>query len=45
MLAVSVAAALAQDHTLEERARLAAFFTILGDTLALFGLEEECRGV
>lgn len=45
MLAVSVAAALAQEHTLEERARLAAFFTILGDTLGLFGLEEECRGV
>ena len=45
VLAVSVAAALAQEHTLEERARLAAFFTILGDTLALFGLEEEGRGV
>ena len=41
-LAVLAAAALAQEHTAEEAARLAAFFTILGDTLALFSLDEEC---
>ena len=42
MLAVSVAAALAQEHTAEEAGRLAAFFTVLGDTLALFALSDEC---
>lgn len=41
MLAVSTAAALAQEHSPEESARLAAFFTILGDTLALFSLGPE----
>ena len=42
VLAVTAAAALVQEHTAEEAARLAAFFTILGDTLALFSLDEEC---
>ena len=45
VLAVSVAAVLAREHTPAEVARLAAFFTVLGDTLALFGLEEDCAGV
>ena len=42
VLAVTAAAALAQEHSAEEAGRLAAFFTILGDTLALFALSEEC---
>ena len=42
VLAVTAAAALAQEHTAEEAGRLAAFFTVLGDTLALFALGEEC---
>lgn len=44
VLAVTTAAALAQEHTAEESARLAAFFTILGDTLALFSLGTEESG-
>ena len=44
VLAVTTAAALAQEYSPEETARLAAFFTILGDTLALFSLgPEECK--
>ena len=42
VLAVTAAAALAQEHTAEEAGRLAAFFTILGDTLALFAMNGEC---
>ena len=42
VLAVTAAAALAQEHTAEEAGRLAAFFTVLGDTLALFALSDEC---
>ena len=44
VLAVTTAAALAQEYSPEETARLAAFFTILGDTLALFSLgPEDCK--
>ena len=42
VLAVTAAAALAQEHTAEEAGRLAAHFTILGDTLALFAMNGEC---
>ncbi len=41
VLAVTTAAALAQEYSRSEVERLAAFFTILGDTLTLFGLEPE----
>lgn len=38
-LAVTAAAAIAKRGSAEETARLAAFFTVLGDTLALLALE------
>lgn len=41
VLAVSTAAALAQEYSREEAERLAAFFTILGDTLSLFAMGPE----
>ena len=41
VLAVTAAQILNQGRSAEETARLAAFFTILGDTLALFSLEPE----
>ena len=41
VLAVTAAQILSQGKTAEETARLAAFFTILGDTLALFSLGPE----
>ena len=41
VLAVTAAQILAQGKTPEEAARLAMFFTILGDTLSLFALGPE----
>ena len=42
VLASSLAALLAQHKTPEEISRLAAFFTLLGDTLALLALKPDC---
>lgn len=39
VLAVTAAQALSKGRDSEETARLATFFTILGDTLALFALD------
>lgn len=41
VLAVSLACALAQGQEENQIARMAAFFTLLGDTLALFALQPE----
>ena len=43
VLASSLAALLAQHKTPEEISRLAAFFTLLGDTLALLALQPDCN--
>lgn len=47
-LAVTLACLLARDQDEDQLGRMAAFFTILGDTLALFalqpGLAERCSG-
>lgn len=49
VLAVTLACALAQDQGQDEIGRMAAFFTVLGDVLALFalqpGLAQRCRGL
>lgn len=39
VLAVALAVLLAQDQTDDEIGKMAAFFTIVGDTLALFALQ------
>lgn len=39
VLAVVLASALAQDQGQDEIGRMAAFFTVVGDTLALFALQ------
>ena len=44
VLAVTAAQILSQGRNAQESARLAAFFTVLGDTLALFSLEPEESG-
>lgn len=41
--ATALSAALAQGKSPEELSRLAAFFTLVGDTLALFALQPEER--
>lgn len=42
--AAALSAALAQGKTPDQLARLAAFFTLVGDTLALFALQPEGSG-
>ena len=42
VLASSLAALLAQHKTSEEISHLAAFFTLIGDTLALLALKPDC---
>jgi len=47
VLAVTLSALLAQDQDQEQIGRMAAFFTIVGDTLALFALQPglfQCGG-
>ena len=41
VLAAALASLLARDKDQEQLGRLAAFFTLLGDTLALFALQPE----
>ena len=44
-LAAAFSAALAQGQSSDQLARLGAFFTIVGDTLALYSLDPDQAGV
>ena len=44
-MAIALSAALAQGQSQTQLARLGAFFTIVGDTLALYSLEPDQAGV